>query len=132
MQDTLTDRLAKQKTAGDSSKQAYVQAMQERNAKIDAENLANRVPRATAFVTGLRTEIVRKQVGDPSKYVRIRADFVAFVKRGDSTQNVILQPGDYIIVPQTNTPDLNQINGIVNTIFVLDSLGGLLGFRFRR
>ena len=60
MQDTLTDRLAKQKTAGDSSKQAYVQAMQERNAKIDAENLANRVPRATAFVTGLRTEIVRK------------------------------------------------------------------------
>lgn len=60
MQDTLTDRLAKQKTAGDSSKQAYVQAMQERNAKIDAENLANRVPRATAFVTALRTEIVRK------------------------------------------------------------------------
>ena len=36
MQDTLTDRLAKQKTAGDSAKQAYVQKMQERNAKIDA------------------------------------------------------------------------------------------------
>lgn len=60
MQDTLTDRLAKQKTAGDSARQAYIQAMQERNAKIDAENLRNRVPRATSFVTGLRTEIVRK------------------------------------------------------------------------
>ena len=60
MQDSLTDRLAKQKTAGDSSRQAYVQAMQERNAKIDAENMANRQPRATAFVTGLRSEIVRK------------------------------------------------------------------------
>ncbi len=60
MQDTLTDRLAKQKTAADNARQAYVQAMQERNAKIDAENLRNRVPRATAFVTGLRNEIVRK------------------------------------------------------------------------
>ena len=60
MQDTLTDRLAKQKTAGDSAKQAYVQKMQERNAKIDADNLANRLPRATAFVDGIRTEIVRK------------------------------------------------------------------------
>ena len=87
------------------------------------------IPRRSRFS---RTEIVRRQVGDPSKYVRIRADFVAFVKRGDSTQNVVLQPGDTIFVPETNTPDLNQVNGIVNTIFVLDSLGGLLGFRFRR
>ncbi len=60
MQDSLTDRLAKQKTAGDSARQAYVQAMQERNAKIDADNMLNRVPRATKFVAGLRTEIVRK------------------------------------------------------------------------
>ena len=60
MQDSLTDRLAKQKTAGDSARQAYVQAMQERNAKVDAENMRNRVPRATAFIAGLRTEIVRK------------------------------------------------------------------------
>jgi hypothetical protein len=66
VQDSLTDRLAKQKTAGDSARQAYVQAMQERNAKIDAENLRNRVPRATAFVTGLRTEIVRK-IGQMAK-----------------------------------------------------------------
>lgn len=66
MQDSLTDRLAKQKTAGDSSKQAYVQAMQERNAKIDADNLSNRLPRATKFVSGLRSEIVRK-IGQMAK-----------------------------------------------------------------
>lgn len=66
MQDSLTDRLAKQKTAGDSARQAYVQAMQERNAKIDAENLRNRVPRATQLVTGLRAEIVRR-IGQMAK-----------------------------------------------------------------
>lgn len=87
------------------------------------------IPRVSRFS---RTEIIRRQTGDPTKFVRIRADFVAFVKRGDSTQNVVLQPGDTVVVPQTNTPDLNQINGIVNTIFVIDSLGGLFGVRFRR
>ena len=66
MQDSLTDRLTKQKTAGDSARQAYVQAMQERNAKIDAENLRNRVSRATQLVTGLRAEIVRK-IGQMAK-----------------------------------------------------------------
>lgn len=84
------------------------------------------IPRQSRFS---RTEIIRRQVGDPSKFIRIRADFVAFVKRGDSTQNVVLQPGDTIVVPQTNTPDLQQINGIVNTIFIFNSLGGL--FRIR-
>ena len=66
MQDSLTDRLAKQKTAGDSARQAYVEAMQERNAKIDADNLRDRVPRATKFVGGLRSEIVRK-IGQMAK-----------------------------------------------------------------
>ncbi|RYG74149.1 hypothetical protein EON77_11880 [bacterium] len=79
-----------------------------------------------------RTEIIRRQTGDPTKFIRIRADFVAFVKRGDSTQNVLLQPGDTVVVPQTNTPDFNQISAFVNTIFVIDSLGGLFGLRLRR
>ncbi len=79
-----------------------------------------------------RTEVIRRQIGDPTKFYRIKADFVAFIRKGDSSQNVVLRPGDIVNIPTTNTPDLTQVNSIVNTIFVIDSLGGLFGFRLRR
>ena len=87
------------------------------------------IPTRTRFS---RTEIIRRKIGDPTQFVRIKADFVAFVKKGDSSQNVVLRPGDIISIPTTNTPDLTTVNQLVNTIFVLDSLGGLFGFRLRR
>ena len=60
MSDSLEDRLTKQKNAGEAKRQAYVAAMQARAAKIDADNFAKRVPRATEFFVGLRKEIARK------------------------------------------------------------------------
>ncbi len=60
MSDSLEDRLSKQKTAGEAKQQAYLAAMQQRAAKIDADNFAKRVPRAIEYFIGLRKEIARK------------------------------------------------------------------------
>lgn len=60
MSDSLEDRLSKQKSAGEAKRQAYLVAMQQRAAKIDADNFAKRVPRATEYFIGLRKEIARK------------------------------------------------------------------------
>lgn len=72
--------------------------------------------------------ILRELPGRPGEYLRINADFVRFVKGGDFAQNVKLMPGDLVYVPETNTPDFQQINALVNTAFILNSFGNIFGF----
>jgi polysaccharide export outer membrane protein len=72
--------------------------------------------------------ILRELPGRPGEYLRINADFVKFVKGGDFAQNVKLMPGDLVYVPETNTPDFQQINALVNTAFILNSFGNIFGF----
>lgn len=74
--------------------------------------------------------ILRELTGRPGEYLRINADMVRFQNGGDFAQNVKLQPGDMIYVPATNTPDFQQVNSLVNTFFILNSLGNIFGFRF--
>jgi len=77
-----------------------------------------------------RIVIARQKVGQPGEYVRINADYVRFVRQGDATQNIVLQPGDYVYVPETNTPDFGQISALANVAFILDRFGGgLFGLR---
>ncbi|RYG22491.1 polysaccharide export protein [bacterium] len=71
-----------------------------------------------------RTVVLRQRQGLPGQYVRIPIDLVRFIRKGDSTQNIQLQPGDIIFVPETNTPDFQQIGALANTAFILDRLGG--------
>jgi protein involved in polysaccharide export with SLBB domain len=74
--------------------------------------------------------VMRELPGRPGEYVRINADLVKFLNKGDSMQNVKLLPGDLVYIPATNTPDFQQLNSIVNSIFIFNSLGNLFGFRF--
>ncbi len=57
MLDKLEDRLDKQKAAGTSKQQAYVEAMKARVAREEAERLANRIPRAEAQFNEIKTAI---------------------------------------------------------------------------
>ncbi len=80
-----------------------------------------------------RTVVLRERQGLPGEYVRIPIDLVRFIRKGDSSQNILLQAGDIIFVPETNSPDLTQIGGIANAFFIIDRLGGsLLGFNLTR
>ncbi len=59
MSDSLTDRLDKQKSAN-AAKAAYVEAMKARTARIDAEQFAQRIPRVTTFLDGVRNELISR------------------------------------------------------------------------
>ncbi len=84
----------------------------------DAISLARgEVPYKSRFS---RVLITRPKVGQPGQYVRIVADFTRFIKSGDQQQNLVLQPGDIIFVPQTNTPDFQQIAAIANTAYLIN------------
>jgi protein involved in polysaccharide export with SLBB domain len=68
--------------------------------------------------------IVRRLKGQPDQNMYIRSNFVRFIRNQDSTQNVLLEPGDFVYVPETRTPDFNQIAALANTAFILDRFGG--------
>ncbi|HRF59418.1 MAG TPA: polysaccharide biosynthesis/export family protein [Fimbriimonadaceae bacterium] len=64
--------------------------------------------------------VIRERAGMPGNYIRMRSDIVRFVRKGDAAQNILLQAGDIVYVPETNTPDLDRIGTIVNTLFFVD------------
>lgn len=59
------------------------------------------------------TVIVR---GDRSKPQRVSCNLSKLFDKGDLSQDVALQPGDVVIVPETKKPDWNKIAQIVGTI----------------
>lgn len=75
-------------------------------------------PRAT--VRG--TVVVR---GGPAKPERVKCDLRRLFDKGDMTQDIALQAGDIVIVPETKTPDLNRISGIIGTILNVSYLNRL-------
>jgi polysaccharide biosynthesis/export protein len=78
-----------------------------------------------------RVTIQRELPGSPGSFAIIKANFVAY-EHGDSTQNVLLYPHDFIFVPATNTPDINTVANTINAAFLFQNFlrGGLFGFRF--
>lgn len=77
-----------------------------------------------------RVMIQREMPGAPGTFLQIRADFVRY-EHGDPSQNVQLQPNDFIYVPATNTPDINTIANIVNAVFYVQNVlkGGIFGLK---
>ncbi len=75
--------------------------------------------------------IIREVPGSPGTYMMIRPNFVAF-EHGDATQNIELQPHDFIFVPANNTPDVASITSIITSAFYIDSVlrNGIFGFHF--
>lgn len=75
--------------------------------------------------------ILRRKPGLDDQILRIRANYVNYIRKGDVSQNVLMMPGDTVFVPESKTPDFNQLNSIFNAFFVLDRFltGGFLGLR---
>jgi len=88
---------------------------------MDAISLAGGEIRYRSLLS--KVLIIREQVGQPGQYTRILADYVRFVKKGDQTQNIALHPGDFIYVPETKTPDFNQISSLANVAFITQQFG---------
>jgi polysaccharide export outer membrane protein len=65
------------------------------------------------------TVVVR---GDPAKPTRVACNLSNLFEKGDLSQDVVLQPGDVVIVPETSKPNWSQISGILSTIMNLTYL----------
>lgn len=59
------------------------------------------------------TSIIR---GDTANPERIELDVTKLLKKADLSQNVKLEPGDVVYVPETSRPDWNKIASVVSAI----------------
>jgi polysaccharide export outer membrane protein len=78
-----------------------------------------------------KTTVLRETPGQPGRFLRIQVDMVRFLREGDASQNILLQPGDIVWVPDTKTPDFDRIATIAGTLFYLNRFfnGEFFGFR---
>lgn len=87
---------------------------------IDAISLARGEVPTRSLLS--KVMVVRELPGQPGEYLRIEANLVNFVRKGDATQNITLLPGDLVYVPSTKTPDIRQITEIASSLFYIDRL----------
>jgi protein involved in polysaccharide export with SLBB domain len=75
-------------------------------------------PRATVR----KTVVVRTTGGKTEK---VNANLSALFDKGDLSQNIALQTGDIVIVPETKSPDIGKIAQYLGAMVNLRYLGGL-------
>ncbi|MFY9234130.1 MAG: polysaccharide biosynthesis/export family protein [Fimbriimonadaceae bacterium] len=71
-----------------------------------------------------KTMVLRDMPGRPGEIMRIQVDIVRFIREGDASQNITLQSGDLVWVPETRSPDINALSGIAGLLFTLDRVFG--------
>lgn len=59
------------------------------------------------------TVIVR---GDPAKPERVKCDLTRLFDKADLSQDIPLQPGDVVLVPETKRPDWGKVSQLLSTI----------------
>jgi polysaccharide biosynthesis/export protein len=93
----------------------------------DEMRLADAITLAQGEIPGdtklSRIIVTRPLKGRPGEYVRIQCNLAEFFAKGDASQNILLQPGDIVFVPNTGKPNLDFINTIANGFFILDRFG---------
>ena len=75
-----------------------------------------------------RVVVIRQKEGSVNQYYMIECNLVNFVKKRDFAQNIKLQPGDTVYVPNNGNPDFGLLTQFANALFILDRVG--LGFGF--
>lgn len=69
-----------------------------------------------------RVYIIRPNPNAPDKPQRIEVNLLKLIDKGDTSQDIALQPGDTVYVPEVKKPDWNQIYSIVATFALTRNL----------
>ncbi|MCW5937334.1 MAG: polysaccharide biosynthesis/export family protein [Fimbriimonadaceae bacterium] len=69
------------------------------------------------------TMILRRKPGTTNEFIRINCNLVAFVRKGDVNQDVVLQPGDIVYVPNNGNPNFELLSALSNAVFILERFG---------
>lgn len=68
----------------------------------------------------IRSTVVMR--GDPAKPEKVKADFKKLFDKGDLSQDLVLKPGDIVVVPGAKKIDWYQISSIINAAINITSL----------
>ncbi len=93
-----------------------IYSLKDKTTVLDAISLAGG-PNERGALRG--TVIVR---GDPTNPTRVPVDMTRLFDKGDLTQNIVLLPGDVVMVPETNRPDWNKVSSVISTVMNLTYL----------
>jgi len=93
-----------------------IYSLKERTTVLSAISQAGG-PAQRASIRG--TAVVR---GDPAKPVRVRCNLSRLLDKADLSQDIVLQPGDVVMVPETTKPEWGQISTVLGTILNLSYL----------
>jgi polysaccharide export outer membrane protein len=93
-----------------------IYSLKDRTTVLSAISLANG---ATERGSLKGTVVVR---GDMKNPTRVPCNLTKLFDKGDLSQDVVLEAGDVVIVPETNKPNWNQISSILGTIMNLTYL----------
>ena len=72
-------------------------------------------------------KVIRQLPGRPGQYIEIQADLVRFMNDGDYAQNILLQPGDLVWIPDSGNLNFSQVNSLANILFIFQRFGFRLG-----
>ncbi|MCH7904380.1 MAG: polysaccharide biosynthesis/export family protein [Armatimonadetes bacterium] len=72
-------------------------------------------------------KVFRQLPGRPGQVIEIEADLVKYMNEGDYAQNILLQPGDFVWVPDSNNLNFGQVNSLANILFIFQRFGFRLG-----
>ncbi len=77
---------------------------------LDAINLAGGITERASLAS---TIVIRGDLKNPQ---RVKCDVARMLAKADLSQNIELQPGDVVYVPETSKPNWNKISQILSTI----------------
>jgi len=67
--------------------------------------------------------VIRAKAGNPDTFYMIQCDLAAYEGKQDFAQNILLHPGDTILVPNNGNPNFDFISSMANVFFILDRFG---------
>ncbi|MCB0825895.1 MAG: polysaccharide export protein [Armatimonadetes bacterium] len=70
-----------------------------------------------------KIQVFRRLPGRESTFLAIEADLVAFNTGKDPNQDITLQPGDFIYVPDSGNIDYDIVNSVASMFFIFDRFG---------
>lgn len=70
-----------------------------------------------------RVQVFRKLPGGSTKFLNITCNLVDYHDGKDPRQDILLQPGDFIYVPDSGNLDFGIIGSVTNFLFYLDRFG---------
>lgn len=73
------------------------------------------------------TVVVRGGIDPTKPSERIKLDLGKFLSKADLTQNIRLEPGDVVYVPETTKPDWTKVSQVISAVFNTSYLFRMLG-----